>query len=310
MSTEYHTRMMTFTEKDLPDLDEVVLGSLEYLSTVTFPDLNVYAHDAPLVVGSGNALQTGKILFYNTNARFSEEGNAHEMFSRDIYDALYIISASGGKHAIMLAQKGVASGIPTYLVTTNEHSPAANIVGRDMTFTYPHIREPYTYNTSTYLSMLFGMKKESPEHIMSFIEEHVAPAIPNNLKDFNAFLLTVPPKFKTIRKMFETKFDELFGPYVAGRSYTVEEVKHAKTVITSDTQCFIHFGDGISLGSPGGRVTIPLPPDCGPAALIAIGYYVIGRIQRAHHPYYKEHIKEYVEEASKLFEQEILVIVE
>jgi hypothetical protein len=179
-----------------------------------------------------------------------------------------------------------------------------------MTFLYPHIREPYTYNTSTYLSMLFGMKKESPELIMSFIKEHVAPAIPDNFKNFNAFLLTVPPKFKTIRKMLETKFDELFGPYVAGRAYTVEEVKHAKTVITSNTQCFIHFGDEVSLGSPGGRVTIPLPHDCGPAALIAIGYYVIGRIQRAHHPYYKEHIQGYVEEASKLFGQEIVTIVE
>ncbi len=310
MSTEYYKRMMEYTERDLPDLDEVVLGSLEYLSTVSFPDLNVYAHDAPLVVGSGNALQTGKILFYNTNARFSEEGNAHEMFSRDIYDALYIISASGGKHAIMLAEKGVASGIPTYLVTTNDHSSAATIVGHDMTFLYPHIREPYTYNTSTYLSMLFGMKRESPEHILSFILKYVEPAIPKDLKDFNAFLVTVPPKFKTIRKMFETKFDELFGPYVAGRAYTVEEVKHAKTVITNEKQCFIHFGDTIALGSPGGRVTIPLPQDCGPAALIAIGYYVIGRIQHSHHPYYKEHIHEYVKEASDLFGQEILVIVE
>jgi hypothetical protein len=232
------------------------------------------------------------------------------MFSRDIYDGLYIISASGGKHAIMLAQKGVASGLPTYLVTTNEHSPAAAIVGHDRTLVYPHIREPYTYNTSTYLSMLFGMKQESAEHILSFIEKHVEPAIPENVGEFNAFLITVPPKFKTIRKMLETKFDELFGPYIAGRAYTIEEVKHAKTVITNEQQCFIHFGDTTTLGSPGGRVTIPLPQDCGPAALIAIGYYVVGRIQRAHHPYYKEHIKTYVKEASKLFAQEILVIVE
>lgn len=310
MSTSPYNRLETFTESDLPDLDEVVLGALECLGTVEFPELDVNQHKEPLVVGSGNALQTGKLLFQGTNARFAEEGNATSMLCTTHFDALYIISASGSKHAIMLAQKGVDTGIPTYLITTKADSPAATIVGHDMTFVYPHIREPYTYNTSTYLSMLFGMREESPAEIAVFIEEHVVPALTVDFSQFNAFLFTVPVEFEAVRKMFETKFDELFGPYVQGRAFTMEEVKHAKTVVTAGTQCFINLGAEQTLGNPGGRMTIPLPEHCGPAALIAIGYYIIGHIQRANHPYFKERIAAYAKESAQVFGHEIPIIVE
>lgn len=311
MSTSLRTRLETFTETDLPDLDEVVLGALEYLNTVEFPELDVHLHKQPLVVGSGNALQTGKLLFRDTNARFAEESGALKTLSEISFDSLYIISASGSKHAIMLAQKGVASGLPTYLITTNGESPAAAIVGHDMTAVFPHIREPYTYNTSTYLSMLFGTREESPALIAEFIQENVVPTLNLDFSRFNSYLLTVPAEFKAVRKMFETKFDELFGPYVHGRTYTLEEVKHAKTVVTGKEQCFISFGeDQVIGGSPGGRLTIPLPSHYGPAALIAIGYYVIGCIQKAHHPYFKESITAYTKEASQFFGHEIAVIVE
>lgn len=158
--------------------------------------------------------------------------------------------------------------------------------------------------------MLFGMCEESPAEIATFIEEKVAPLLSIDFSQFNSYLLTVPVQYKAVRKMFETKFDELFGPHVHGRTFTLEEVKHAKTVVTGSEQCFISFGEGQPIGTPGLKLTIPLPKDFGPAALIAIGYYVIGHIQRAHPPYFKENIAAYTKEASQFFGQEIAVIAE
>ncbi len=310
MSNAARVRLETFTESDLPDLDEVVLGALDFLESVEFPELAISSHKQPLVVGSGNALQIGKLLFKGTAAHFAEEGEAVAKMNEVPFDALYIISASGKKHAIMLAEKGVASEIPTYLITANSESPARTIVGPERTYVFPHIREPYTYNTSTYLSMLFGMRQESPREIAEYIETNVAPLLTTPFHSFDAFLFTLPVEFGPIRKMFETKFDELFGPYVLGRAFTIEEVKHAKTVVTGLTQCFISLGDGITVGRPGTRITIPLPPECGPAMLIAIGYYIIGNIQKTHPPYFKNNIESYAKEASVFFGHQINIIAE
>jgi hypothetical protein len=310
MSTADRTRLETFTENDLPDLDEVVLGALDFLENAEYPELAITSHKQPLVVGSGNALQIGKLLFRGTTAQFAEEGEAVAKMNEVSCDALYIISASGMKHAISLAEKGVVSEIPTYLITANPESPARTIVGPERTYVFPHIREPYTYNTSTYLSMLFGMHEESPREIADYITTHVAPLLTAPFEKFDAFLFTVPVEFGPIRKMFETKFDELFGPYVLGRAFTIEEMKHAKTVVTAPTQCFISLGEPCDIGRPGERITIPLPKGTGPATLMAIGYYIIGKIQKAHLPYFKNNIESYTKEASQFFGHEITIIAE
>lgn len=310
MSTEARTRLETFTEQDLPDLDEVVLGALEYLETATYPELDPKAHERPLVVGSGNALQVGKLLFQGTGAHYAEEGVALTLMNEVPFDALYIISASGEKHAIPLVTQGVASGLPTYLVTTNANASASKIVGRERSYIFPHIREPYTYNTSTYLSMLFGMRRESPKQIAVHISDVVLPLLTKEHMSRNAFLFTVQPEFGPVRKMFETKFDELFGPYVLGRSFTTEEMKHAKTVVTAPSQCFVYFGEDLQMEGEGDRLVIPLFEGCGPAALIAIGYYIIGHIQKNHPPYFKERIAAYVKDALRYFGHSIPVIVE
>ncbi len=310
MTHRAQTRLETFTEADIPDLDEVVLGALSFLETVECPKINTTLHSRPIVVGSGNALQAGRFLFSGTRAVFGEETEAVSLIEKGTGDSLYIISASGSKHAIMLAKKGVGAGMPTYLITANENAPARALVGSENTFIFPHIREPYTYNVSTYLSMLFGMGTENPESILSFIESSIADAVPTDFEKFTAFMIVVPNECGPVRKMYETKFDELFGPNLLGRAYTTEEVKHAKTVISSPTQCVISLGKPFSFPTDAVTLTIPLPENYGPAALIAIGYYIIGRIQKANPPYYKKRIQAYAKETSETFGQHIGVIVE
>jgi hypothetical protein len=110
--------------------------------------------------------------------------------------------------------------------------------------------------------------------------------------------------------MFRTKFDELFGPKLVGRSFTREEIKHAKTVIHSDMELFVTLGTEGAVANNGHEYAVPLAPAAGPAELMAAGYYIIGQIQRQHPPYFKEALADYVTRASEAFGEEITPMVE
>lgn len=304
--------LRSFDVQSLPNLNIVVLGALEYLSGATIPSLNVREYTRPLVIGSVNALSTGRVLFESVDAVFAEEGNYHAAFLRvPQIDAVYIFSASGGKHAVHIAKDVAMRGLPTFLVTSTEHAPAAAYLDSSRVLVFPHIREPYTYNTSTYMGMMLGNSSESPAEIRTFIEDVVRPSIPKTLGTFTSFVLTVQPQFAPLRSMFMTKFDELFAPVVTGRAFTDEEIKHAKIIVSSPTQYFLNFGVAATgYANVAQQLEIPILPQCGPVAMLAIGYYVIGCIQEQHEPYFARGIGAYIDRASTIFNQSLSVIVE
>jgi len=111
--------------------------------------------------------------------------------------------------------------------------------------------------------------------------------------------------------LFLTKFDELFGPMINGRVFTIEQTKHAKTVVPSDKEFFIGLGyNNKSFGKKQNRLNITLPKKAGPATVMAIGYYIIGHIQKQHPDYFKNHITNYTRQASKMFGSTIKPIVD
>jgi hypothetical protein len=308
----YIDRLMTATEESLPTLDEVVLGTLSFLDTVSIPTIDIHAHKRPLVIGSVNALSTGRILFRESDAVFADEGTYTTIIDRmPSIDAVYIISASGSKHAIDSAQHIQKSGKPAYLITSNENAPARVYMDDAHVFVFPHIREPYTYNTSTYFSMLLSGGHESSRAILTHIEKVIQPLVHTNMLEGTSFVFTVPPQYGAVRSMFTTKFDELFAPRVTGRSFTHEEIKHAKIVFPSDTQYFFNLGVTDTEYAPSTQqINIPLPENHGPVAMLAIGYYIIGCIQRSHPPYFMEAIPEYLARAQEVFGQTMSIIVE
>jgi hypothetical protein len=304
--------LKNFDEHSLPDLDECVFGALELFTTVRLPTFNPGPYTRLLVVGSMNAEVTSRIIFKGADVIFANESTYQDTFhnARNI-DAVVIVSASGGKHAVSIAQYFGQQRIATWLLTNNSDAPAKQHIQGQNILVFPKNREPYTYNTSTYLGMILSKTREDPRAISDFIQQEVAPRIPDNLADFNAFFLLVPPELDIIRGMLLTKFDELFGPKVVGRVFTDEQAKHAKTVIPSEKELFISFGEASELfGTPETRLHIPLPSQCGFGAMMAIGYYVIGNIQKQHPPYFKEHIIDYTTRASEIFKQNIIPIVE
>lgn len=308
----YRELLSDFTLQNLPELDTVTKGALELFADTVLPEVDYTQFKRPLVVGSGNAAVIGMLIFEDIDAVFADESSYHQKLKtvKDI-DGVYLISASGGKHAIAIATELKATGLKTILLTNNAEAPAKEIVGEDSTFVFPKNREPYTYNTSTYMGMLLSKTFEDEKVILAFIEKELEPRIPKNLQDYEAFYLIVPEHFTNVRELFETKFNELFGPRLMARVFTLEQTKHAKTVIPAPSELFVSFGvENTQFGKEQNRLFIPLPSDADYVAIMAIGYVFIGHIQKQFPPFYKERIESYCNETSAVFLSTINPIVE
>src|SRR3989344_216331 len=292
-------QLKKFTQGSIPELDVAVLGALELLEDAKLPKTAV-PFGRPLVVGSGNAEATGRIIFRESDAVFADESNYELALARSLdIDGAVVISASGSKHATGIVKYLTEKGIETVLFTNNASAPAAAFLPEELVRVFPKNREPYTYNTSTYLSMIVADTLEDSKAIKSFITELVEPALDLSFGKYDAFTLILPAQFSELKPMLRTKFDELFGPKLIGRIFTPEEMKHAKTVIKDQREMFISFGvQNARYGELKNRLFVPLLEDGGYAAVFAVTYFTIGQIQRAHPPYFKDNIVEYCKETS------------
>lgn len=298
--------LKTFTEDTLPDLDVAVIGALELFSGVNLPPIDLPLK-RPLVIGSGNAEYAGRIIFKDADAVFASESTFEDRLASipDI-DGAVLISASGSKHAITIGKKLKEVGVKAWLLTNNPDAPAREYFDQDKFLVFPKNREPYTYNTSTYLGMILARTRENPDTIRAFIETHLSDDLIPSFSARPAFTFILPGQFGELRAMLRTKFDELFGPKLVGRFFTPEEFKHAKSVIKDPDELFINFSD-----SPTGQeneLKLSLPEGYG--AALAMTYYVVGLIQRSKPPYFKENIVRYTKEASAIFGTDIKPIVD
>jgi len=305
----------------LVDLDQCVLDALALFARQGLPKLDLGHFKRPLVVGSGNAIATGRILFADKDVVLADEStyDAALKGASDIDGAL-IISASGGKHAPTLAQDLQKRGLDVRLLTCNPNAEANKVMDADKVFVFPKQAEPYTYNTSTYMSMIIGKTQEDPTTILEFIKKKVDPALHAAGKDlarFTAFLILVPEQFDLIRVMVKTKFVELFGRRFGVDVFTLEQAKHATTVVDADHELFISFGENPNepfeecdalWGED--RLAIPLPENSDFAAMMAVSYYVVGKIQVAKPAWFKDGISAYCKKASEVFGHTLRPLVE
>ncbi len=308
----YTELLDNFTLNDLPDLHTVVFGALELFEESALPVLDLKRFARPIVIGSGNAAVAGRVLFTDTDAVFADESSYKTRLSAlPAIDGAYVISASGSKHAVGIVEYLTERSIPTILFTNNPSAPAKQLLPQGSTYTFPRNREPYTYNTSTYMGMLLAKTHEDPVQIRSYLESELIPMIPDGLSAYTAFYFIIPERFTMMAEMFETKFNELFGPRVVFRVFTNEQTKHAKTVVPLDTELFVNFGESEPyFGRKGGRVHVAVPEWIQSAGFMALVYTFIGYIQMQLPPYFKEHIVEYTNEVSAVFGSAIDPIVE
>jgi len=280
--------------KDERLLHKVVLDALEF-HVEHKDDLRLPDFGAPgriFVFGSGNAFAAGRIIFRDRDAVFADEGqyiHALQVDRDPPIECGVVLSASGGKDAPGMVKALLAAGLDTYLLTCNKGAPAAEPLDEGHVVFTPAEPEPITYNTSTYVGMILAHTGEDAGAIREHIESRVKPFIDEHLdllRGAGAFYLLVHPDFDAVREMLLTKFDELFGPMINGRCYTPEQTAHAKTLVGWDEELFISF-DPLDAADPifgkagKTRLDVPMPKPCGPAAMVSIGYYVIGRLQEA-----------------------------
>lgn len=302
--------MKKFDEKNLPSLSQVVIAALELFEKEGLPKIKFPKFQRPIIAGSGNAKVTSHILFSQSDAIFVDENNYKSAVKRKP-DGAIIFSASGNKHAPIIAKEFLSKKIDTYLVTCNESSEGLKLLGDKKTILTLKNREPYTYNTSTYMGWILAKTREDPKLILDFLLKNVVKKIPSNFNDYSGFLLVTPNEFADVNLLFETKFIELFGRRVARDVKTYEELKHAITVVPNKNELCIKFGSADQIIFEGDVLNIPLPKDCNLAAMMAIGYYVIGKIQEQKPQYFKKNIAKYVKKATnKSFGKGISVIVE
>lgn len=294
--------MNTFTLRNMPTLDICVLGALEFLTNKKLPSIPKIEKRI-LVIGSGNALDTGKIIFQENDALYENQDTYKEKIKK--INSAILISSSGAKHAPEMANTLKQKKVKTILLTNNQKAPASKFVSDTLVF--PKQREPYTYNTSTYLSMILSSTKESPSKIYKEIKKIKTK---KDFSKYKAFYIIVPSKFSFICEMFNTKFDELFGPEILGKAFTEEQIKHAKTVVSSKEELFVSLGVKNIYGKETQRLNIKLPRNSGYATIMSMGYYLIGKIQKQHKPFFKNNIKKYTKKASKIFKQKINPIIE
>jgi D-arabinose 5-phosphate isomerase GutQ len=299
------------TEK-LINLDECVLNALKLLadSKTDLPEVDFDSFGKPLVVGSGNAAATGRIIFADKDAVFANESTYETKLKNiPIIDSVALFSASTSKHAPEIASTAKEKNKKVVLLTCNPD--ATTMKNIDKVYVFPYAPEPYTYNTSTYMGMILAKTKENAQQILDYIRKDVDQVLNEfspGFDKFDAFFLLVPKEFDLIRIMLQTKFVELFGRRVARDVFTWEQAMHATTLVPYDSELFISFGyENKWWGKH--KLHIPLPENAGYAAMMAIGYYVIGKIQVQKPAWFKENVAHYCKEAKKWFGKEMPLIV-
>ena len=169
----------------------------------------------------------------------------------------------------------------------------------DESIIMPKIREPYTYNTSTYFGYMLA---EDPALDLSKLETFIYREIERELHkiDFSKyknFFIVIPDEFVLLREMLEVKFIELFGRKVARDVFSYEQMKHATTVVADEDELFICFGNSKNISYGENQIDLPIFDNIHYAAMMLVGYYVIGKIQAALPPYFIESIDIYCKKA-------------
>lgn len=296
--TKYVNNITHMSDNNIPDLDEVVLWALDlFLDNKEIFIPNFHFNKA-VIIGSGNAKNTIKIIYEWQDVIFADETNYEKAIARNWVDSVIIYSASWWKHAPIVAQYALSQNKKVKLITCNENSETSNILNKEDIIITPKNKEPYTYNTSTYMWWILANTKENPEWIIQYIENNISKIIPNNFSDYNWFLFAIPDKFAGIAPLVDVKFIELFWRNISRDIKTFEELKHAITVVPCKKELCIKFWPW-EIYFQWDILNISLPHDLWLAWFMAVTYYIVWKIQKQLPPYFKENIWKYIQNLNK-----------
>ncbi len=279
----------------LPSLSESLLTALDFHSQEAIAKFPKLKKGLKIVVGSGNAYNTAKIIFADQVVLFASESNflsvlesSKTLIKNKVITEAVIISASGEKDAIWEVEEAKKNHLKTILLTCSPHSSAAKLA--DTVVVYRKTAEPQTYNISTYLGMILSKTKEDPAIIKKFIKKIV---LPKNFSRYQAFSFILPDKFSALTPMLTIKKHELFGSMLSIRPFSHGDARHAKFVIPSARELVISLGENKYFGLSQHRWQIKMPKEYDYGLAFSLCYYLIGQIQEQKPPYYQKNIAKY-----------------
>lgn len=291
--------------KNLTNLDESLISALKFFQKKPVPKLIKLDDGLKIIVGSGNAYNAAKIIFKDQVALFASESDfkaklksAQVLIAKGVIKDLIVISASGEKDAIWEVEEANKHKLNTILMTCSPNSSAAKLANK--TIVYDKIAEPQTYNISTYLGMILSKTKENPKEIEKFIK---TLKLPKNFKNYKAYSFILPDEFVAISPMLDIKKHELFGHHVSIRSFSFGEARHAKFVIPSKDELVISLGGNKYFGIKDHRFQIKMPKNYSAGLVMALTYFIIGKIQENKAAYYKKNIANYCKQAPLAYGQ-------
>lgn len=281
---------------NIPYLDEIVHSSLDFFVENPPLIIDISKFSLPFVVGSGNAINTGKILFSEHAAIFADESNFKTTMSaymplieKGLIRDCIIISASGEKDSVWEIELAKSMRLITTLLTCKPYSSAAKIA--DTVLAYKSIAEPYTYNTSTYLGMVLSVTGETADEIKRFLQN--VKIIPG-FGDYSSYSFVLTDKYINVTPMIDIKGHELFGPHVMIRAFTEGQARHAKFIHPWNKELVIAVGmENNYFGEPIHRWNIPLLKSASFGTMIALSYYLCGLIQKEKPNYFAQNIEKY-----------------
>ena len=280
----------------LPTLDQIVLDALDFFSKNPPPSFDLSEYQLPFVVGSGNALNAGRIMFSKTAAIFADESNFKAtvesfkpVIDKGLIKQTIVISASGEKDSVWEVELAKKLGLHTTLLTCKPNSTAAKLA--DKVIVFKSISEPYTYNTSTYLGMILATTGEDPVKMKELI---TSLEFPKEFDHYESYAFVLKDEDINIAPMIIIKGEELFGPRVPVRAYTHGHARHAKFVHPWEKELVISIGSKNEFfGDPNHRWDIILPETAGLGSIVALSYFVCGKIQSSHTPYFFNDIENF-----------------
>lgn len=291
-------KISSFDEDNLISLDEAVMWALELFSNNKLEKIDISEFKKPLIMGSWNAIVTAKIIFSGIPALFCDETNFDNYIKRDI-DWLIIVSASWEKHAVIFTLKAKEKWIRTKLITCNPYSSAGKILWKWNTIVTFKNREPYTYNTSTYMWWVFAFTWEKASSVKKFIKNEIDSILKKvDFSKYDSYLLITPDKFSWVNQLFIVKFIELFWRKIARDVFSYEQTKHAIDVIPHKKELCISFWKWI-INFEWNHINFSLPENWNLWSMMAIWYYIIWKIQNSHPQYFKKNIWNYIKKINK-----------
>lgn len=198
--------MEKFENEKIETLDYYVSRTLDNLPKWEYPNLEIKKTSRNVFVGSGNADNAGRILAQNFGGCGFSAVDYRQFFENNPErDAeIYIVNASGAKDGVKMAEWLTKNQWQPKLITSNPKPPAGEFLRAEDIFVFPAIKEPPTYNVSTYAAMLYGILKEDISGAADRIKNLPIP----DLRKYKFVFFLTEDKYEIIGRIAKRKVAE------------------------------------------------------------------------------------------------------